>query len=357
MVKSIIDIGNYTQTHLNRDMTINFGSYYTPTKIVNIAYNLLKHNIKNNLDSYTLLDNSCGYGEFLKYENINKKIGADIDDNAIKNLRVNYKYIVNALNNPARKKYFINENEKLIIIGNPPYNDVTSQIKKNIKKQEFIIDSDLKTRDIGISFLRSYVKLLPDYVCVLHPLSYLIKQTNFNLLKDFKNYYKLIDGIVISSKYFTKGMEFPIIIALYKKGNMNFDYIKNFIFQIEDGASFKLNDYDFIGNYLYKYPRKNVANPAGFFYTMRDINALKRNKTFLKENHSNAIIIEKEQLPYYHYVNLFKSYTKELPFWYGNLDVFIDNDFFLKHRDEFVASSITGEISKIVDDYFRRILC
>ena len=51
--------------------------------------------------------------------------------------------------------------------------------------------------------------------------------------------YKLVDGLVISSKYFTKGIEFPIIIALYKKGSMDFDHIKNFNFKTENGHCFK----------------------------------------------------------------------------------------------------------------------
>ena len=251
----------------------------------------------------------------------------------------------------------IKDNEKLIIVGNHPYNDITSQIKKDIKKQDFVIDVDLKTRDLGISFLRSYVKLYPDYICVLHPLSYLVKSSNFKLLNDFRMQYKLIDGLVISSRYFTSGVEFPIIIALYKKGTMSFDYIKNFSFKAEDGAVFKLNDFDFIGSYLNKYPKKEAKNPAGYFYTMRDINALKRNKTFLKEKCANAITIEQEHLPYYHYVNLFKIYAKNLPFWCGNLDVFIDNSFFSKHIEDFVKSSKSGKISKVVDNYFKEILC
>lgn len=257
----------------------------------------------------------------------------------------------------SRATYNIKDNEKLIIVGNPPYNDITSQIKKDIKKQDFVIDVDLKTRDLGISFLRSYVKLYPDYICVLHPLSYLVKSSNFKLLNDFRMQYKLIDGLVISSRYFTSGVEFPIIIALYKKGTMSFDYIKNFSFKAEDGAVFKLNDFDFIGNYLNKYPKKKAKNPAGYFYTMRDINALKRNKTFLKEKCANAITIEQEHLPYYHYVNLFKIYAKNLPFWCGNLDVFIDNSFFSKHVEDFVKSSKSGKISKVVDNYFKEILC
>lgn len=350
-------IHTHTQIHLNKADTVNLGSYYTPQKLVNLAYELLKNNITEEFENYTLLDSSCGYGEFLKYDSLNKKVAADIDEIAIARLELKHKYVINALNIASRATYNIKDNEKLIIVGNPPYNDITSQIKKNIKKQDFVIDIDLKTRDLGISFLRSYVKLYPDYICVLHPLSYLVKSSNFKLLNDFRVQYKLIDGLVISSRYFTNGLEFPIIIALYGKGDMDFDYIKNFTFKIEGGDAFKLNDFDFIGNYLNKYPKKEVKNPAGYFYTMRDINALKRNKTFLKEKCTNAITIEQEHLPYYHYVNLFKIYAKNLPFWCGNLDVFIDNSFFSKHVEDFVKSSKSGKISKVVDNYFKEILC
>ena len=345
----------HSQKHLNKADTVNLGSYYTPPKLVDLAYELLKDSVKEKIEEYTLLDNSCGYGEFLKYNIQNKKIAADIDEIAIAKLELKDKYVVNALNNTDRSNYGIKDNEKLIIVGNPPYNDVTSQIKKEIKDKIFTIDNDLKTRDIGISFLRSYVKLHPDYICVLHPLSYLVKLSNFKLLKNFNMQYKLVDGLVISSKYFTKGIEFPIIIALYKKGSMDFDHIKNFNFKTENGHCFKLSNFDFIGNYLNKYPRKEVKDPAGYFYTMRDINALKRNKTFLKENCANAITIEREQLPYYHYVNLFKFYAKDLPFWCGNLDIFIDNKFFAEHIEEFVESSKSGKISKIVDSYFKNL--
>ena len=343
------------QTHLNRNDTINLGSYYTPTKLINLTYALLKKHLKEHFDEYTLLDNSCGYGEFLNIDTPNKKIAGDIDEVAIAKVKIKQKYVANALNGANRGSYGISANEKLIILGNPPYNDTTSQIRKNLKRKEFVVDDELKSRDIGISFLRSYVRLLPDYICVLHPLSYLIKQANFNLLKSFKDQYKLIDSLAVSSKYFTKGMEFPIVIALYEKGSMDFDYIKNFTFKIEGGANFRLNNFDFIGSYLNKYPRKQVKEPVGYFYTMRDINALKRNKTFLKEKCANAITIEREQLPYYHYVNLFKIYANNLPFWFSNLDVFIDNDFFQKHINDFIESSESGEISKLVDDYFQRI--
>jgi len=346
----------YKQDHLNKKDTINLGSYYTPPNLVKLAYEILKRNIKNGFERYTLLDNSCGYGDFLKYDSSNKKVAGDIDEAAIVRLEIERKYVVNALNKTSRATYNIKDDEKVIIVGNPPYNDVTSQIKRGVKSRNFIIDDDLKTRDLGISFLRSYVKLYPNYICVLHPLSYLIKSSNFKLLGNFTAQYKLIDGLVISSRYFTNGIEFPIIIALYESGDMSFDYIKDFNFKVEDGAVFKLNDFDFIGNYLNKYPKKEVENPAGYFYAMRDINALKRNKTFLAEKSANAITIERKELPYYHYVNLFKKYAKELPFWCGNLDVFIDNSFFSKHVEDFVKSSKSGKISQTVDAYFKKML-
>ena len=57
----------HSQKHLNKADTVNLGSYYTPPKLVDLAYKLLKDSVKEKIEEYTLLDNSCGYGEFLKY--------------------------------------------------------------------------------------------------------------------------------------------------------------------------------------------------------------------------------------------------------------------------------------------------
>jgi len=48
---------------------------------------------------------------------------------------------------------------------------------------------------------------------------------------------------------------------------------------------------------------------------MRDINALKRNKTFLKEYQNNAIIVDKNKLDYYVYVDSFKQWSNEIPYF------------------------------------------
>lgn len=97
----------HIQIHLNKVDTVNLGSYYTPPKLVNLAFELLKNYIKDEFKNYTLLDNSCGYGEFLKYDSLNKKVAADIDEIAIARLELKHKYVVNALNKTSRATYNI----------------------------------------------------------------------------------------------------------------------------------------------------------------------------------------------------------------------------------------------------------
>lgn len=342
------------QEHLKFNKQVNLGSFYTPQKIVDLTYNILLKNV-NSFEDYTILDSSCGYGSFLNNKNIKLKfIGADIDNLAIKKakeLNNDPTYInCNSLKNVSRNLYKIKDNEKTIIIGNPPYNDTTSIIRQNIKDKSLNnnIDSDIKTRDLGMSFLLSYNKLNVDYVCVLHPLSYLIKQTNFNLIKKFTNNYKLIDGMIISSHEFcgtSKGMAFPILIALYKKDNngMNYEYIKNYNFITNENKMFKISDFDIISHYITKYPNKNfIENEEEIiakFYTMRDINALKRNKTFINTEY-NAIYITKDKLPFYCYIDVFKKHCDKIPYYFGNLDVFIKLDEFEKIKDLFIYESL-----------------
>ena len=234
----------------------------------------------------------------------------------------------------------------MLIIGNPPYNDTTSHAKKEIKKDSelYEIDFDIKARDIGCSFLMSYNKLQADYVCVLHPLSYLIKKANFNLLKTFKDNYQLVDGLVFSSQEFnktSKNSQFPIIIGLYKKNSvgMNFEYITKYKFRTIDGKEFSLNNFDYIENYISKYPNKSNGSNI-LFWTMRDINALKRNKTFIKNSCANAVCVDMGSIAYYCYVDIFKKFTKHIPYYFGNLSIPIDNKNFTALKDDFTNYSL-----------------
>ena len=98
------------QNHLNREIMINLGGYYTPIFLVNNVYKLLEKWV-DNLNDYIFLDSSCGYGDFfikdLDY------IGCDIDKIAlsqVKNARIIH---TNSLVNVDRKKFNLSNDDKL----------------------------------------------------------------------------------------------------------------------------------------------------------------------------------------------------------------------------------------------------
>ncbi len=338
------------QTHLTYKEMTDFGCFYTPDVFVQNLIDKIKYNISN-YEDYFYVDSSCGYGSFLrKLENL-KTIGCDIDKEAIDVATANDKssnyYCLNSLSNFSRNSINLQSHSKIIIIGNPPYNDTTSKVKNEFKNQEpCAIDADLKTRDLGISFMLSFNKLNADYVAVLHPLSYMIKKANYDLLKPFYSNYSLIDHSIVNSQSFsftskTKG--FPIIVALYQRSpkGMTYPEILDMQYKTIDGETFHIN-YDSIRNYISKYPSK-YAQPTKndiLFFTMRDINALNRSRTFIEDYGPNAIVINKSKFEYYCYVDVFKRYIEKLPYYYGNIDVFIDNEKFKPIKDVFMTNSV-----------------
>jgi predicted RNA methylase len=371
------------QKHLDHKDTVNLGSYYTPPWLVDIVYSLIEKNVSNFSD-YNILDTSCGYGGFLRGQ---KAIGADIDSAAVEMAKTNVpasKYFThNSLFEISRSQYGLDKAAKVIIVGNPPYNDTTSIIRSNIKKQEFMRDAEVMSRDLGISFLLSYDKLAADYVCVLHPLSYLIKKANFDSLMSFKNDYLLLDSVVVSSSVFSatsKTTSFPIIVALYERNlfGMDYNYIENYKFKTNEDKTFSLRQYDTIGKYINKYPNKNKVSAndtVAYFYTMRDINALKRTATFLDNEtcyqNKNAVRITADKMPYYCYVDVFKEYIPHIPYYFGNSDIMINNEAFTEMKDVFVSKSLKkhpglsgyikakktySDIEKPVQTYFKNLL-
>ncbi|GHS88430.1 hypothetical protein FACS189487_06670 [Campylobacterota bacterium] len=371
------------QKHLSRTDAVNLGSFYTNAHLVALADNILSEAVCD-LEKYTILDSSCGYGSFLN-KSADRVIGADIDSAAIgeaKKLLQGAEFInINSLKNVKRDNFKIGENEKLIIVGNPPYNDTTSIIRNSIKNSSIRdeIDADIRTRDTGMSFLLSYNKLQADFVCVLHPLSYLIKKTNFALLNNFAKNYRLIGDLVISSREFvdtSRSMAFPILTALYKRDNcgMDYDFIYNYKFKIKEGGIFSLSSFDTIANYVQKYPNKKYlasdTKPIAKFWTLRDINALKRNRTFIDEDSYNTIYVLTENLPYYCYIDIFKQYADKMPYFLGNCDIIIDHEKFIKIKDCFAYQSVQNNpilrknincveipnAKQKIDNYFNELL-
>ncbi|MDE0317785.1 MAG: SAM-dependent methyltransferase [Candidatus Poribacteria bacterium] len=339
-----------SQEHLEYKDRINLGSYYTPATFVEQAWGFIESCIDSRT---TVIDSACGYGDFLKNRGQSLTIGCDIDETAIDIAKKNTDNVrffqTNSLSNVSREKFGIPQQcKRLIVVGNPPYNDKTSLIRHKIKHDEFDVDKDLVSRDLGISFLRSYNKLEADFICVLHPLSYLIKPANFKQLKEFTANYKLVDGLLISSGEFPESAKltpFPIIIAFYQRDTkgMEYSFIRSFSFKIGENLRFCLNDFDYIPGYIRKYPSKQqqpIPDDSLFFWTMRDINALRRNRTFVNNYSSNTIVIDKSKLDYYAYVDVFKRNLDRLPFYFGNCDVPIDDALFKQSKQYFISDTI-----------------
>ena len=103
-----------------------------------------------------------------------------------------------------------------------------------------------------------------------------------------------------------------------------------------------MNRYRFINAYVDKYPKKNavVHDDSLFFWPLRDINALKRNRTFVRNYTSNAIVINKNKLDYYIYVDVFKRNLWRIPYYFGNCDVMIKDNEYQRYKDAFLADAI-----------------
>lgn len=324
--------------HLCRKDIINLGSFYTPYKYVRLAGEWLKSEGID--DSYFILDSSCGYGAFFELSEFfsgNRFIGNDIDSQAIKIISDYFPsvklYNKNSLLNVNRKQFDIPDNAKLIIVGNPPYNDTTSLVNQSIKNNSVEMDSDLSTRDLGISSILSYNKLNAEYALILHPLSYLIKRANFQLGSKFFNNYTILNHIVFNSQEFantSKYNGFPIIMALYKKTpgrGISYNDIRVFDFHTVEDNTFRLSNRDYVASYIQKYPHNIRYSQEILFYTLRDINALTRSKTFLKDRIANAVDVNPEKLVYYCYIDCFKKYAS-VPYYMGNFDIpFIKKEF------------------------------
>ena len=342
------------QHHLNHNQTVNLGSYYTNQNYVDVVWSMLQKHLTSDT---IIVDSSCGYGNFFdsKHRSPNSSIGLDIDPQAVaiatnKFPQVDFR-TQNALENISRESFGIDDNKPLVIIGNPPYNDTTSIIRSDLKKIDFKIDSNVQTRDLGMSFMLSYNELKADYVCILHPLSYLIKKSNFGLLKNFAKNYSLIDSLMISSATFegtSKTTQFPILIGLYKRGNpMTYQDIWDYNFNLNDSSdslnlghtTFRLSQFDYLNNYIDKYPSKfqTPDSDSILFYTMRDINALKRSRTFIDKPQNNAIIVNKNKLELYIYAGVIKEFSHHIPYYMGNCDIPIDLELFQEYKSYFVV--------------------
>ncbi len=319
--------------HLDMAGRVNLGSYYTPAKYVYMVGKwLLEQGVG---PKWTIADLSCGYGAFFELSAVDglhkcRYVGNDIDPVAVKKARQCFPHIElgegNALFHVSRKRFGFQTDERIVIVGNPPYNDTTSQIRNRIKTCPLPIDEDLKTRDLGLSSLLAYNKIKADCAAILHPLSYLIKAQNFSSAQEFFSNYRIVDHIVFSSREFagtSKTVPFPVIVALYRRRDgrgLSYEDVRKMWFQTTDGDRFSLSGFDYVTDEIRKYPGKHRYHPEILFYTLRDINALRRSRTFLVDRTPNAIDVDPSTLAYYCYIDCFKRFA-EIPYYLGNFNI------------------------------------
>ena len=338
-----------TNKHLTRAEIVKSGSIYTSSALVDLVHSLVSPFIT---EDSVIADLGAGYGAFLeKFKNCGKHcFGTECDNLSFQLLKEQYPaldiYHENSLCGVHREKYHLQSNDHLIIIGNPPYNDTTSIFKKG-EKGNIVCDPDLRSRDFGVCFLKAYDKLGADYVCVLHPLAYLIKKQNFKALGAFKEHYKLLSATIFSSKEFESiqktNAEFPVVCALYEKDGRGMEYedVLQFSFSIyQSQATFILGEVATIDGIVNKYPKKKKQAPLGYeidllgekventdseprlqFYTLRDMNALCRNKAFLEGPIANGVDITLGNLYQYAWLYFLKCNfkPKKNKFLFGNL--------------------------------------
>ena len=326
------------------------GSFYTPARYVRLAGDWLA---EFGLDrGCAVLDPSCGYGAFFDLAARfpqNRYLGNDIDGDAVAAVVAQFPSVQtfqkNALAGVGRQMYGVGETERLVVVGNPPYNDVTSQINGEVKKRSRVeMDADVRSRDLGLSSLLAYSKLRADYVAVLHPLSYLIKRANFKAALPFFANYRLLRHVVFNSQEFagtSKLAGFPVLVGFYARqaGGMTYDEIRRLRFRTVEGDEFSVDQFQYISEFVRKYPSRRRPASGVLFYTMRDINALRRCRTFLASATANAVCVPQETLPFYCYVDCFKECLDAVPYYLGNFDIPVDAAGVERHRDELMAVS------------------
>ena len=364
--------GQGGQSHLGRREAVNLGSFYTPRVLVERAFEMLARAafLDASPGDFVLLDNACGYGNFLETDlDFAEKIGADIDEAAILNAKKIFEsaprppkfFCMNSLSQVSRSRLGIPEAARLIAVGNPPYNDHTSIVQNKIKLGAQEADPQILRRDLGQSFLLSFDLLRAEFVCVLHPLSFLIKKSNLRSIQGFAKNYCLLDSLVFSSSVFCPNSlgHFPIVLALYRRQppGTTEAFVQHHTFKTLEGASFCLSDFESIAAFLDKYPnKKRVKTKVAMFYTLRDINALRRSRTFLAHDTANAVYVAPEKYGLYCYVDAFKKILPHVPYYLGNCDVPIDFAKFRALEAEFIKSSEAGENTPAVEAYFRELL-
>lgn len=318
----------------------------TRKHIVEAAFGMIRRHIRiNELNFMTLLDPVCGSGSFFDMSIPFLQLMAnDVDAEILAYVKNQYPstrcFSHNSLAMLDRKGYGLEATDSLLVIGNLPHK---LPIPEHVKRKKYVADSSIKNRDVGISHLLACGRLDPDYICVLHPLSFLIRPVHVRNLKEFCQKYRLIDALVISNHEFSDdetSRTYPIVLAMYKREpqGMTWRYLQKFEFETVRKRKFCLKDFMWIDRYLTVNSNRSRVAKADVlikFHIPFDINELRNNKTFVQHDGANIIHVTEKELDYCCYIEAFKEYAHHLPYYLGSCNIMFDAQHFDEVRDYF----------------------
>jgi len=196
-----------------------------------------------------------------------------------------------------------------------------------------------------------------------------VKRANFDALKEFARHYTLLGATVVSSAEFAGtaatggGAPFPIAVALYAPchGGMDWDFARRFPFRTDCGRTFRAADFTPLSEFVTFYPNAAKVpheDAVAHFHTLRDINALRRNRAFTGRDGPYTIRVTRKDFAYYNYAAEFKRRIRHVPYYLGNFPVFVNPAEFDAIRGCFESCEAAAEPrnARRIDAYFRELL-
>jgi hypothetical protein len=338
--ESVLQAVRHQWTHyLPSPRRVSMGQYHTPANLSKMAEDVVRP-LLDSMPEACVFDPAVGMGALLQPFKGHRLVGWDIDQTAVlimKEMGFTNVGHGNSLVNVSRKTFGIGDDEKLIIVGNPPYNDGSSQHKRQLKTSTpntaAICDADIQARDVGMSFMLAAAKLDPEAICLIHPASYLIKESNFKLLHQFSAKYRLEMGLLCSSEEFgLRGTPFPVVVALYKSGKMDYAHIEQFEFEVyrntggvllDSGDRLKLANLETTKGFIRNLPPKagiaTISDLGIYQFNFRDANYVITSATLTTKPSASTIPVQFSELGKYAYLNCFRRYFGK-DFVFGNLN-------------------------------------
>lgn len=303
------------------------GQYFTPEHVVKAITPMIDKLIAASPEA-VVLDPAAGGGALVSHIHTHRVVVADRDSSAVALLQaLGFPEVVrtNSLVGASRAKFGVQDDERLVMIMNPPF--------KGDNQAQHDCDAAFEANDQCVSFLKMAASLKPEVIVCIQPLTTLIKDRNFKQLGSFANAYTLTSAMLLSSAEFgLGGEEFPLIVACYEPGSMTPATIEQFQFPIlrnvagallDGGERLQLSKVQTTKGVIRNMPPNKGASttsPLGIYqFNFRHINFVAGKGNLSETPSASMIPVDLGNLGHYAYINCFKRHFKS-DFVVGNLD-------------------------------------